>query len=312
MDIRVKNKVLKAKAMGMNNREVSRAFKVSVGSVSNICNSAIEPVYTNDASQALDMPSIVGDSYRVFGFPDPHIPDHDPVAMDIAIKAQKYFCPDVTIIGNDFVQCTPFQQHKVNNLKDSRVQGQDFYDYTIKPANKIIDRIQDNTKLTVFQPGNHDAWIERWAARGGQTNKSVYGMVSLKKNLADNRADFIWMPEYGVPVKLHDKWYSIHGWSFCKNAASKHRDLSKTKSIVFHHTHRMQQDTGGNYWDESSTEAMSAGCLCQKKPMYAHDKAPTQWVHGFWVGFVGKHSYTSYAVKIENGRAIMPDGKEIK
>jgi hypothetical protein len=312
MHVRIKNKVLRHKAAGMTNREISRAFNVSVGSVSNICTNKVKPIYTADPSRALDIPSMVGKTYKVFGFPDPHIPDHDPVAMDIAIKAQRYFSPDVTIIGNDFVQCTPFQQHKVNSLKDSSIKGRDFSDYTIKPANKIIDRIQDNTSLTVFQQGNHDAWVERWAARSGQTGKSVHSLVSLKKNLADNRADFIWMPEYGVPVKLHEKWYSVHGWSFCKNAASKHRELSKTMNIVFHHTHRKQSDSGGNYWDESSTEAMSAGCLCMKKPMYKHDKAPTQWVHAFWIGFVGKHSSTRYAVPIENGRAIMPDGKEIK
>jgi len=311
MDIRVKNKVLKAKASGMNNREVSRAFKVSVGSVSNICRDRVEAVYSDEPDKPLDLPAMMGNSYTVFGFPDMHIPDNDSKATEIALKAHAYFKPDVSIIGNDFVQCTPFQRHNVNNMRDSSRFAQDFLDSTIKPANKIIDKIQDNTKLTVFQQGNHDAWVERWAASNGGTEKSVYKMVSLEHNLASRRADFVWMPEYGTPVKLHKDRMCIHGWYYNIHAANKHLIKSKTKNVIFHHTHRMQTDTGADNWTGKPIEAVSAGCLCDRKPVYGIGN-PTEWVHGFWVCFVGRKSSTCYVVKIDDGRAIMPDGKEIK
>jgi len=311
MNIRVKNKVLKGKIAGMNNRELSRAFKVSVGSVSNICNSKVTPIWGKEDDRPLDLPAMVGSNYRAFGFPDMHIPDNDSKATEIALKAHAYFKPDVTVIGNDFVQCTPFQRHNVNNMKDSRRFAEDFESSTIKPANNIIDKIQDNTRLTVFQQGNHDAWIERWAASSGGTENSVYRMVSLERNLASHRADFVWMPEYGTPIKLHEDRMCVHGWSFSKHAANQHLIKSKTKNVIFHHTHRMQTDTGADNWTGQPIEAKSAGCLCHRKPVYGIG-TPTDWVHGFWVSFIGKHSSTCYAVKIDRGRAIMPCGKEIK
>ena len=305
--VALQNKILRGITSGMTHREASRAYGVSVGAVSSIRNSIPKPVWDKDT---LDLTQMFEPTYRVFGFPDPHIPDNDPLATEVALRAHEAFHPDITIIGNDFVQCTPFQQHKVNKLRESHAQ--DFKRDTIDPANKIIDRIQDSTQLTVFQQGNHDAWIERWAARGASTEKSVYSLISLETHFAKDRARFIWMPEYGQNIKIHEDLYCVHGWSYCKNAAGKHLDLTKTKSIIFHHTHRMQMDVGGDYWDDDSIQSMSAGCLCSKKPMYKHGKEPTAWSHGFWVAYVGKNSFTVYPVLIKKGQAVLPCGTEIK
>jgi hypothetical protein len=307
IDVTTQNKILKAISSGMTHREASRAYGVSVGVVSSIRNATPEPIYTD---QCLDISRMIKPTYRVMGFPDPHIPCHDKEAMGVALRAQEYFKPDVTIIGNDFVECTPFTRFPFNKL--SETEAKDFKTGTINPANKIIDQIQSNTKLTIFQMGNHDAWVERWAARGGGTEKSIYNLVSLEHHLSADRANFIWMKEYGMPIKLHKDLNCIHGWSYCRHAAGKHVALSKTKSVIFHHTHRRQVDTIGDYWDGNAVEALSAGCLCKRKPMYRHDKAPTEWVHGFWVAYIGKESYTAYPVLINKGRAVLPDGKEIK
>ncbi len=312
MNIRVKNKVLKGKLNGMTNREISRAYKISVGSVSNICTSRTTPVWaTKEDGKPLDLPAMMGDKFTVFGFPDLHIPDNDPRATEIALKAHAFFKPDVTIIGNDFVQCTPFQRHSVNKMKDSVRFAEDFESSTLRPSNKIIDRIQDNTKLTVFQQGNHDAWIERWAASNSGTERSVYKLVSLEYNLARHRADFVWMPEEGTPIKLHKDRMCVHGWAYNVHAANTHMVKSKTKNVIFHHTHRRQTATTADHWTGKPIEAMSAGCLCHRKPVYGIG-TPTDWVHGFWVTHVGKHSSTAYSILIDDGRAVMPCGKEIK
>jgi hypothetical protein len=305
--VALQNKVLRSITAGMTHREVARAFGVSVGAVSSIRNSIPSPVYDKGV---LDLTQMFEPTYKVFGFTDMHIPNHDLLATEVAMRAHEAFQPDVTIIGNDFVECTPFTQHPFNKLKEA--QAKDFKASTIEPAKAIIDRIQDNTKLTVFQQGNHDAWIERWAARGGVKNQSIYSLVSLEEHFAKDRARFIWMPDYGMPVKLHDKLNCVHGWSYCRHAAGKHLDLTKTKSLVFHHTHRMQLDAAGDYWNGDSIQTMSAGCLCQRKPMYKHDKSPTQWVHGFWVAYIGKDSFTMYPVLIDKGQAVLPCGTEIK
>jgi hypothetical protein len=305
--VALQNKVLRGITAKMTAREISRAYGVSVGAVSSIRNSIPDPIYT-DAS--LDLTKMFSPTFRVMGFPDMHLPDHDELAVEVALRAQEEFQPDVTVIGNDFVECTPFTQHAFNKLGEA--DARDFKSETIEPAKKMIDRIQDNTKLTVFQQGNHDAWIERWATRGKHTEKSVYSLVSLQHHLATDRARFIWMPEYGMTIKLHDKLNCVHGWSYCRHAAGKHLDLSKTKSLIFHHTHRMQLDSAGDYWNSDSIQAMSAGCLCKRKPMYKHDKSPTQWVHGFWVAYIGRDSFTMYPVLIDKGQAVLPCGTEIR
>ena len=71
-------------------------------------------------------------------------------------------------------------------------------------------------------------------------------------------------------------------------------------------------DTRADPWTGDPVEAMNAGCLCKKSPLYRHDGSPTQWAHGFWIAFIGRRSFTIYPILINKGRAVMPDGKEIR
>ena len=92
---------------------------------------------------------------RWFGYPDIHIPDQDPEALAVAEAAQREFKPDNVIVGNDLLNCTPFARHPKQTIEDGRII--DFKQEELDLANAFIDRVQEHTKFTYFQEGNHDS-----------------------------------------------------------------------------------------------------------------------------------------------------------
>lgn len=246
---------------------------------------------------------------RWFGYPDMHIHDQDDEAVAVAEAAQREFKPDKTIVGNDLLQATAFS--KFGNQTIGEAIAMDFKETELDPANAFIDRVQKYTKETIFQEGNHDAHIERWAATHGKGAMSVFSLISPRINLSKGRKNFTYIKQ-GEKIELHPRLICVHGWSYSLHAASVHRQKSPLQSVIFNHAHRRQSDTLTYPATDMPTEAMCAGCLCKRKPMYKHDGNPTGWTHGFWVAYIGKHDFTMYAVKINKGRAILPNGKEIK
>ncbi len=246
---------------------------------------------------------------RWFGYPDMHIPDQDDEAVAVAEAAQREFKPDHVIVGNDLLQATPFS--RFNNQTIEEAVAMDFKETELDPANAFIDRVQKHTKNTHFLEGNHDAHIERWAANHGKGSVSVFSLISPKINLSANRKNFEYIGQGGV-VQLHPKLVCVHGWSYSIHCASIHRRKSPLQSVIFNHAHRRQADTLTYPTADMPTEAVCAGCLCKRIPMYKHDGNPTGWTHGFWVAYVGRRDFTIYAVQINGGRAILPNGKEIK
>lgn len=251
-----------------------------------------------------------------FGFPDIHFPDQEEEALEVAMAAHRHFKPDYSIVGNDLVNCTPFSSWGAKSIPEATAR--DWFQDEVTPAIKFVDKVQANTNIrTYYLPGNHDCWVERWCARNGRVGQAIYSMVSLKVNLSRGRKHFTYIDVTNPRdrrnfVKMHHDLYCVHGWSYCKHAAAKHLELSRTRSVIFNHTHRMQVFYGRDPWNGKPIFAASAGCLCKKQPMYMHDGKPTDWVNGFWIAFVGRTDFTFYPITIHKGRAIMPDGKEIK
>jgi len=246
---------------------------------------------------------------RWFGFPDMHIPDQDHEAVAVALAAHREFQPDHTIVGHDLLQASAFS--KFGNQTIEEALAMDFKETELDPANEFIDEVQKHTKHTIFQEGNHDAHIERWAATHGKGAVSVYSLISPQANISRGRENFEYVRQ-GNNVQLHDKLICVHGWSYSIHCAAAHRRKSPLQSVIFNHAHRRQSDTLTYPATDMPTEAMCAGCLCKRMPMYKHDGNPTGWTHGFWVAYVGRHDFTLYSVPINRGRAILPNGKEIK
>jgi len=147
---------------------------------------------------------------------------------------------------------------------------------------------------------------------------ALHSLTSIQVNISQGRKNFKYVRQVAdkcdraSAIVLHPKLICVHGWCATKFAAGWHREKSPFQSVIFNHTHRRQSDTLTYPMSDMPTEAMSAGCLCNRIPMYGHTGSPTGWTHGFWVAYIGKHDFTMYPVKINKGRAILPSGKEVK
>ncbi len=253
---------------------------------------------------------------RWFGYPDIHFPDQDPEALAVAEAAQREFKPDNVIIGGDMLNCSPFARHPKQKMRDGAIV--DFKATELDVGNAFLDRVQEHTKYTHFLEGNHDAWLERWTVGVGHAAMALHSLISIQVNLSQNRKDFKYIPQIAFKtdrttfVELHPKLICVHGWCATKYAAARHRELNPFQSIIFNHTHRRQEDTLTYRVAEMPSVAMSAGCLCNRTPMYQHTGCETGWTHGFWVAYVGRESFTVYSVLINKGRAILPNGKEVR
>jgi 3',5'-cyclic AMP phosphodiesterase CpdA len=251
---------------------------------------------------------------RVFGFTDIHWSDHDQTALAVAEKAQRHFKPHTTVIGGDLLNCGPFSRHPKIKLDEDAEY--DLETSEIKPANRFLDRVQKHTRSTTYLiEGNHDAWIERWLASLHLGRKTLQCLLPSKA-LSANRRNFRYVPNTEINgqrsgyVKLHRDLIAVHGWCANKYAAQTHIDRARDKSVIFHHTHRIDYRVLPLF-DGRPVIGMSAGCLCKRQPIYAHGGCPSDWIHGFWVAYVGRHSFTCYPVPILRGKAVLPDGTEI-
>jgi hypothetical protein len=134
----------------------------------------------------------------------------------------------------------------------------------------------------------------------------------VRENVKDLEfVEFIPVQERLSIFNLHPRLVCCHGWAANKYAARRHLELSRTKSVLYFHTHRSQWDVTRDPHSGRIIEAMSPGCLCKLTPIWKHGQ-PTDWVHGFWLGYLGRRTYTAFNVRIEQGRAVLPDGTEVR
>jgi hypothetical protein len=169
----------------------------------------------------------------------------------------------------------------------------------------------------VWLEGNHDIWVNRWIANLPGIERLGREMIRLPSDYVREHNPGIEFVPY-TPIEerlsayeLHKDLVTCHGWCANKYSARRHLELSRTKSVLFFHTHRSQHDVTRCPHSGRIIEAMSPGCLCRLIPIWRHGQ-PTDWVHGFWLGYLGRHSYTAFTVRITGGRAVLPSGEEIK
>lgn len=252
-----------------------------------------------------------------FVWPDTHFPEQDDEAVECAYRAHEILKPDNTILLGDMMDCEIFSTFTRRKMPDT--VGYDFQEKEVDPLNALLDDLQHNTKQhTFFLEGNHEERIERWAANNGQVAQALFGVINPNKLIATGRRNFTMIP-YTVPtgdrkgyVNIAKDLVAVHGWSWAKNAAQIHLDASRTKSVVFGHTHRHQVASSRDPWTGKPIKAFSPGCLCKLNPLYSAGGAPKDWTHGFGVIYVGRHSWTEYNISIHNGSCVLPDGTEIK
>jgi len=217
------------------------------------------------------------------GAGDFHMPYHDKRATECFTKAVRDLKPDHLVLGGDVLDCEKFSGHRRRAVVEA--QAHDWHKDELTPAKNWVDSLVKATKGKVyFLEGNHEARIETWAVSAGVAGCSVYSMVSPKsmfsKGLSKDQFSYLpWLNRYSSKnyVSIGTKLVAVHGWSWI--------------------------------------EAFNAGCMCQLQPIYGIGGNPSSWVHGFWIVYVSHQKpsdFTAYSIMVNRGRAILPDGMEIK
>lgn len=256
------------------------------------------------------------EAVRVLGFGDVHWTDRDPAAVALVETAARYFKPDIIVDGGDLLNCDAFARHPMHVL--SCDDGYDYMETELLPAWEWSRKMESLATRGMIQlAGNHDEWFERWMVNGSRREKAFRSLRPAVKMREGRRPSHRYIPysnQHGdrrSGVKLCPWLIVIHGWASNKFAADRHLQMAKPYSVIYHHTHR-QETRVAPMFNGKHVEAMSAGCLCRLTPKYNHS-APTEWVHGFWVAYLGPRSFTAYPITIRpDYRCILPDGKELK
>ena len=260
-----------------------------------------------------------------FVFPDIHLPDHDEAAVECALKAHERIKPDRSLFLGDALDCGIFSQHPKRKISEN--QASDFKKLEVDPFNRMVDRVQKNTKeWTHYLLGNHEERIERWATTAGSIGESLFSMLDPVTTIGAGRKRFSVYPYspttgdrmgYVQIVKPSAQMTSgglvaVHGWSFAKHAAYVHLEKSRSQSILFGHTHRAQTIVDRDPWTGAPIKAFCPGTLSKLQPIYMTGGNPSSWSHGFGLIYVGKRSWTEYMVNVNNGYCVLPDGTEVK
>jgi predicted phosphodiesterase len=252
-------------------------------------------------------------SHLVMVLPDLHIPDHDPLALECALKIHETLRPARTVILGDWLDAEGFG--KFRNVDFASRKAHDFKLEEVDPCNEVLDRLQENTDLLVYIEGNHEFRIELCAANLGKQFEGIYSLISPERLLSEGRNDFLWVPyrEKLSHYKIAKDLLALHGWTYGKDAARKHLAYAKRWSLIFGHTHlRLSAMTREPITDQYY-KAISPGCLANLQPKYRTHE-PTDWVHGVELFYVKDDltKWQNFPIDIINGEAVLPDGRLIR
>lgn len=257
---------------------------------------------------------------RVMVLPDLHVPNHDEACVEIVIKAAEVIRPDEVVILGDWIDGEAVSSHPPTSMDEDPSVLQDDY----VTVNSIMDRISKAARGCSFSyiEGNHEQMCERAAIKmGGALGSSFYRALSPENCIAKARTDTKWIGYAKKELSFHkitEDLIAVHGWSASMHAAAAHLRKSRTVSVVYGHTHRLESKATRDPITGRPIQAFSPGCLCKMQPYYAHRNGPTEWTQGIAVVYVGRSgdwTNTTHIIKptASGGKfAVLDGGKEVR
>lgn len=254
-------------------------------------------------------------------WPDTHYPNHDPVAVEIGKRVIEEVMPDLTVFGGDVLECEAFGSHpKSRVLEGERAQ---YIEGEVEPARKLLDFAERHSDHVAYLEGNHEYRVERHCANARGAD-AYFEAVDPKRLLSEGRSKsrFTWVPYLDVAgssyntleicgeLELSTRLVATHGWSHAKRAAEEHLKVSRSASVIYHHTHRAEKFVTRDPWDNKLLISMSAGCMCKLSAGYTGSK-PTGWSHGLVLAYIGRRSYSLYQIPIVGNECVLPGGERV-
>jgi predicted phosphodiesterase len=230
---------------------------------------------------------------------DVHLPFHDEVATEAALRYLQKHAIDVLILNGDILDCAELSEHeKTLDTPDtvSEIEaGREFLRYvrSIFPTQRII-----------YKLGNHEI---RWRRRLMKNAPELAKLLDMEGRFfmfgQFLRLDEleIELEDRSIPIMIHDL-NVIHGHELQGNGGvnvGRWLHLNAGASTITNHFHRIHShkegDIAGNKF-----RYYGVGCLCGLSPDY-RPMAHKTWGHGFALVRVEGEQWTVWNKEIEGG-----------
>ena len=251
--------------------------------------------------------------------PDTHFPVHDPVALEVALRAIEVIKPARVIHLGDLLDCEVFSAHGRRSVDEVRAES--YLRKEIEPAREMITRILKSSNYFHLIMGNHENRVERLCANMGPLGEQLYEMIApeltLLAGFPKGKVGYTPYSDSKCPTqfyKVAKDLIAVHGWSYAKQAARAHLDAARSKSVIYGHSHRQDSTSTRDPFTNKVLKAMNFGTLSKLQPTYLHGGKPSEWTHGFGLIYHGldKRDWTDYSIAIRNGKCVLPDGTEVR
>lgn len=249
---------------------------------------------------------------------DIHFGSEDPLALEVYYKAIEHLKPRRIFQLGDMKDCLPFSSHLPLRVH----QDYDWLNEEIIPAEQFVRKSLTHCGRMHLLGGNHEFWLERWAAGGGAAAEQLWPVIDPANITKVDPRRVTYTPyvndhDLTAHVEIAPNLIAVHGWTAAKQAASIHlaRASMAGWSIAFGHTHRHQEDSARCPRTGFPIISFNVACLCSLNPRYTQFNGPTMWTQGLGFVYHSKKNpmdWTHYVPYIHKGRLILPDGHEIR
>lgn len=220
------------------------------------------------------------------------IPDSHGSLIDLHAKAAflgdlKAIDPNTIVMLGDHLDCGgTFSSHQrtyTNEMAESYVDD-------VAACNLFLDEIQALAPRADIHyiAGNHEAHVERWAARNFERQKDANmflemmgpaAVLGLKRRGIHYYRTCEFYQGLSIPGTIRlGKCFFTHGISHAKHAHAVHLERFGA-SVQFGHIHRAMGMVARTV-TSSGHGAWCPGTLAKLQPLYRHT-SPTDWTHGY-------------------------------
>lgn len=247
--------------------------------------------------------------------PDSHGEHIDIAARDVFIRDLREINPQQIVMLGDHLDCggtfSAHQRNYTNEMTES-------YAADVAACNVFLDLIQaaaPNAEIHYLE-GNHEAHVERWAARNFHSRADAVlavdrmgpeGVLDLKRRGIRYYKSSEFHQGLSVRGAIRiGKCFYTHGIAHSKHASATHCERFGAP-VVHGHTHRSQAHIARTV-TSSLTGGFCPGTLAKLQPLYRHT-APTDWSHGYGLQLASIDSgrFVHLNIPIVDGASLLPE-----
>lgn len=227
---------------------------------------------------------------------DPHVPYHDPAAVNLTFEILKGVNPHRIDLLGDILDNRLLSTKFKSTPKDRRfARLQD----ELRPTRRLLERIRERhpRAVIVYHEGNHEARLTRWIADNAPALEGVLDFPTL-----------LGLPDLGISHRDYGHLERVGSLNLTHGTVVRSKSGTSALAmldrygcnIMCGHTHRLSavyETTGKDIYG-----AWENGCLC--RPSQHYTIGPNNWQQGFSIVTHVGDRFTVEQVPIVRGKAV--------